>query len=127
MPRAIHVAFCGEGGGRGAVEGGFPEVGEFGEDVGRGGVGGAVVHEGDEALVGRDELVEGRPGGEGEEGGYGAVDEGGRGGVGVGFEAADGEGEIEGCHVEGVVRGQEQRDDLLRVFVQPFPDGLEVV
>ena len=112
----------GERGVRG-VEGRFPEVGEFGEDVGHGGgvVVGAGVEEGDEARVVGDDLGEGGPGA-----GVGVGMACHR-GVGVVGDVAGDEGVFEMRDV-GVLRvGEQDGDDFVGVGVEPGFYGFEVV
>ena len=52
-----------QSGGIGAIKGGFPEVYEFGKDIGRDGVRRTVIHEGNETGILGDEGAESGPGG----------------------------------------------------------------
>ena len=153
--------FCGRGGdgGRavdgaggeergGYVEGGFPEVGEFVEDVGDAGGGSAVVEEDYEALGGGDHFLEGWPDGRGGRGGvwwwwwcckrrcgWGGVPtpagRGWRDGIGgwdvcVFQDSAPDEDLLKGADVEVVAVGEKQGEDLVGVFVEPLPNGDKV-
>ena len=77
---------------------------------------GAVVHEGDEALIVGDEVGEGGPAGEGDVGrGFIIGEEGGS--VGVWFYAAGVVGVVEGCHGDVVVGCEEEGYHFLGVRV----------
>lgn len=135
----------------GYIEGGFPEVGEFVEDVRDAGGGGAVVEEDDEAVGGGDHLLEGWPdrrvgrgsgwwwccccrrrGGWWGWRGVPAPARGrGRGGSGgwdvcVFQDSAADKDFVEGADVEVVAVGEEQGKNLVGVLVEPLLNGDEV-
>lgn len=105
------------------VEGCFPEVGEFVEEVGELMLVGAVVEESDEAGIVRDELAEGGPGVEGP---FVVVRVAVR-DVRVGNDTALAERPVELGDVEVVSVCEQDSDDFVRVLVEPVSDYLEVV